>query len=733
MNKSKEEYVKKLGNKVNDPSTSQKCYWKIINRVMNKCRAPKIPPIISGNTFILDCAQKAKLFNDFFSRQCTPIVNNSALPPLDLHTDKRIDSVSILDDKIISLIRHLNPNKAMGPDGISGQMLLQCDQSAVLPLKIIFQNILETSTYPDMWKLANVTPIYKKENKQLVKNYRPISLLPICGKIFEKIIFNSLYNYLNVNGLITKNQSGFRPGDSTINQLLFLVNEIHEAFDDPKSCEVRAVFLDISKAFDKVWHEGLIFKLKQNGISGNLLKFFESYLHNRKQRVILNGSYSEYSSIESGVPQGSVLGPLLFLVYINDLETNIKSNVKFFADDTMLYSVVKDPIQSADDLNHDLDIIRQWAHQWKMEFNPDQTKQANEVLFSCKRKPPNHPPLFFNNTQVTQVSEQKHLGLILQNKLSFVNHLDGKMRKAKKNIGILKHLRRYLPLKTLDQMYKTLVRSHLDYCDIIYHIPPTITKQGLALHTHMEKVESIQYKAALAITGAWQGTNKLKLYEELGWESLSDRRFSRRILQTHKIVDGKTPPYLKGKLPPNRQPFLTTVFRDIKFNNNRYKKSFFPDAISSWNEIITHFEFFPTRATLQKHLLSFFRPKSKSIFGLHDPEGLRYLFQLRVGLSFLRYHKKQHGFLDTPSDVCLCKQGIEDTSHFILSCPFYAAHRAALVSDVNDILLKNDQSLNGNLFELYLYGHPEINDSDNREILKCTIKYIHSTNRFSKS
>ena len=157
------------------------------------------------------------------------------------------------------------------------------------------------------------------------------------------MIFNSLYLYLSSNNLITSNQSGFRPGDSCPNQLLFLVNEIHKAFEDPKSLELRAVFLDISKAFDKVWHEGLLFKLKQNGVTGKLLKFFESYLHNRNQRVALNGFYSNYSAIESGVPQGSVLGPLLFLVYINDLEKNIKSHVNFFADDTMLYSVVKDP------------------------------------------------------------------------------------------------------------------------------------------------------------------------------------------------------------------------------------------------------------------------------------------------------------------------------------------------------------------------------------------------------
>ena len=222
-----------------------------------------------------------------------------------------------------------------------------------------------------MWKLANVTPIFKKGYKQLIKNYRPISLLPICGTIFEKMIFNNLYSYLNTNNHISKNQSGFRPGDSTTNEPLYIVSEIYDAFDNPKSLEVRAVFLDISKAFDNVWHDGLVFKLKQNGISGNLLKLFENYLHNKKQRVVLNGPYSDYSIIESGVPQGSVLGPLLFLVYINDLERNIKSNIKFFDDDTMLFSIVKIDVISSDDLNHDLDIICHWAHQWKMEFNPD--------------------------------------------------------------------------------------------------------------------------------------------------------------------------------------------------------------------------------------------------------------------------------------------------------------------------------------------------------------------------
>ena len=157
-----------------------------------------------------------------------------------------------------------------------------------------------------------------------------------------------------------------------------------------------------------MWHDGLIFKLKQNGISGSLLKLFENHLLNRKQRAILNGFQSDYSIIQSGVPQGSVLGPLLFLIYINDLEGNIRSNVMFFADDTMFFSIVNDPLISAIDLNHDLNMICQRAHQWKMEFNPDPTKQANEILFYFKKSSPNHPQLIFNGFAVVNVNEQKH-------------------------------------------------------------------------------------------------------------------------------------------------------------------------------------------------------------------------------------------------------------------------------------------------------------------------------------
>ena len=189
-------------------------------------------------------------------------------------------------------------------------------------------------------------------------------MLPICGKILEKIVFDQVYAFLDITNLLSKNQSGFRPGDSTIYQLLSITSTIYDAFENYD--ETRAVFLDISKAFDKVWHEGIIFKLKCNGISGNLLSFFDNYLLNRYQRVGLNDNESNWMSLKAGVPQGSVLGPLLFLVYINDLTDNISSDIRLFADDSSLFTCVKGVSQTHVKLLKDLQTITCWAYQWEM-------------------------------------------------------------------------------------------------------------------------------------------------------------------------------------------------------------------------------------------------------------------------------------------------------------------------------------------------------------------------------
>ena len=205
---------------------------------------------------------------------------------------------------------------------------------------MIYEKCLESGIYPALWKRTNVIPVHKRGSRQSQQNYRPISLLPIW-KIFEKLIFEAIYCHLCDNDLLSVNQSGFRPGDSTINQLLAITHRIYSGFEEMPSKESRTVFLDLSKAFDRVWHEGLLYKLECSGISGNLLYLISNFLSNREQRALLNGNSSEWKRISAEVPQGSVPGPLFFLVYINDILEHIHSEIKLFADDASLFPLLR--------------------------------------------------------------------------------------------------------------------------------------------------------------------------------------------------------------------------------------------------------------------------------------------------------------------------------------------------------------------------------------------------------
>ena len=406
-------------------------------------------------------------------------------------------------------------------------MIKICDSALAKPLSIIFNNCIKTGIFPYAWKKSNVIPVHKRNDKQLINNYRPVSLLPVFGKMFERIIFNNIYRYSHEHNLLNPNQSGFRPKDSFAYQLLEITHNIFSSFDFNPTLETRAVFLDISKAFDKVWHEGLIFKLQSMGISRNLLNLMNSFLSERYQRVLLNGQSFEWASIKAGVRQGSILGPLLFLIYINNISDGIISDENHFADDTSNFSTVYSTNETADSLNNDLQKISEWAYQWKMSFNPDSTKQAQEVIFSRKLKKPFHPSIKFDNVPVQNASSQKHLGLILDDKLNFKSHLREKCSKFNKGIGIIKKLQNTLPRQALLTIYKSFVRPHLDYGDIIYDQPYN--------DSFCQKLESYQYNAALAITGAIRGTSKTKMYNKLGLESLRFRRYFRRLCTFFKI------------------------------------------------------------------------------------------------------------------------------------------------------------------------------------------------------
>ena len=403
-------------------------------------------------------------------------------------------------------------------------------------------------------------------------------------------------------------------------------------------------------------------------MGGHAYRILENYLSNRKQRVLLNGQSSSWLPINAGVPQGSVLGPLLFLIYINDLSDNLISISKLFADDTSIFSIVSDVNKSAEDLNKDLNIIKDWAFQWRMSFNPDPNKQATEVIFSHKKKEVLHPTLYFNRSPVACEPFQKHLGLTLDKKLNFNHHLNEKISKAMKGIGLIKILYHYLPRKSLLTIYRSYVRSHLDYCDVIYDQPHNAT--------FSRNIESVQYNAALAITGTIKGTSRDRLYQELGLESLKDRRRFRRLVYFFNIVHHYCPKYLSDLLPdkqrsfnPQRAQLFIETFSHTEYSSN----SFFPFCIKEWNKLDPRLRVAVSVSAFKIGLLKIYRPKATPIFNISDPIDLKMLTRLRVNLSHLREHKFNHNFLDTINPLCSCNIEIESTNHY-LYCAVHSSH-----------------------------------------------------------
>ena len=213
--------------KLANPSTSSKTYWSILKTFVNGKKIPIIPPLLVNDNFITNFLEKANLFNEFFSKQCQPLQNNSTLPKSNTyHTETRLNDITFDNEKLLKIIQSSDANKAHGYDGILIRMLKLGSPSIIKPLSIIFQNCLKSSTFPDDWKKGNIVPVYKKNSKQLVNNYRPVSLLPICSKFFEKVIFDSIVNFMIQNNLLNSCQSGFRPNDSCINQLISITHTI---------------------------------------------------------------------------------------------------------------------------------------------------------------------------------------------------------------------------------------------------------------------------------------------------------------------------------------------------------------------------------------------------------------------------------------------------------------------------------------------------------------------------
>ncbi len=377
--------------------------------------------------------------------------------------DHDLVDIEITEEKVTKVINQLKPSKSAGPDNFHPKLFKETLESIRTPLTLIFKKTLHEGKLPESWKIANVAPIYKSGSKKKPENYRPISLTSVPCKLMEKIIRNEIVEHMERNNFFTKCQHGFRTGFSCVTQLLEVMEDWAEALNNGEDIDV--VFLDFSRAFDNISHKLLLMKLEGYGIKGNILKWIHSFLTNRKQRVAIRGSYSKWAPVTSGVPQGSVLGPTLFLAFINDMPEVVQSTMKLFADDSKIYRSSR-TMQTPNILQMDLDNVCKWSDKWQMVLNHKKCKHMHIGVHNTDRK------FMLRNengtTELQTVEQEKDLGLLVDNKLKFSKHTTKSVSTANRNLGLIFRTFTYLDKDIFTVLYKSIVRPHLEYATPVW-------------------------------------------------------------------------------------------------------------------------------------------------------------------------------------------------------------------------------------------------------------------------
>ena len=712
IRKSKKSVIDKLSQKLLDTNLQPKDYWRTLKQFIKPEQSSSIPSLNADGVVLDDDADKANLLNDYFTQQTTLDDTHASLPATPLENTSTLNSLNLTQAEVQETLKSLNVGKAAGPDSVSNRLLKELAVPLSLPLCNLFNYSLHTGQVPSSWKEANITPIHKKDDPSEVSNYRPISLLNTIGKVLEKIVHKHVFNYLNDNNILTSLQSGFLPGDSTVNQLADLYNTSCKALDDGK--EVRAIFCDISKAFDRVWHRGLLYKLRRTGITGSLLSWFSHYLQDRKQRVVLPGIAASWSPIQAGVPQGSILGPLLFILYINDIVEDIRSSIRLFADDTSLYIIVDDPLDAAVTLNSDLSKIQRWAAQWLVTFNPS---KSESLLISRKVNKPYHPPLMMNYQQVSEVTSHKHLGLYFSSDCKWHDHIQAIKKKAWQRINIMRRCKFLLDRKSLQTIYFSFIRPLLEYADVIWNN---------CTQYESNELEQIQNEAARIVTGATRLVSINSLLTETGWETLSVRRHKHKLTLFYKMRNNLCPEYLSLLVPTNVGSTVgyslrnANDIRTVNANTQLYFNSFLPSVVREWNELPRHVQDSSTLLTFKNYMNSNTSSPPLYYYTGNRPSQI-YHTRIRTHCSALNQHLFSKNII--PSPLCDCG-GIENARHFLLECAFYQDIRRDMLAVISPICSPNLNTL--------IYGNPEASNDDNIVIFKAVQRFISKSKRFNQ-
>lgn len=538
--------------KINDIKHDGKKLWGTLNNIMGRKSNSTTSFIESEGAFITKPLDIANYFNDYFMGKVSTL--RQGMPTSSCESSYLCIKKQIMKDKnctfelrkvsideVEKLLLSINIEKPPGIDNLDGKLLKIIANHIAAPICHIFNLSFECNVCPQIWKEAKVIPLPKDARNTFTgSNSRPISLSPVLNKLLEKIVFDQIQRYFSVNNLTSDYQHAYRESHSTATALTQMTDEWLKEID--KKNIVGAVLLDFSAAFDLVDHKLLLNKLMYYGFAPTVLSWMESYLFNRTQRVFFNGSFSDATDVESGIPQGSSLGPLLFSIFTNDFPLALKkAYVSMYSDDITIYMNATTVNEITATLNKELQTVLEWVTSNKLALNITKTKS---IVFGTNHSLSSKPQLNLrlNSAVVEQVEETKLLGVILDSKLSWTRHIDSVVVKMGRNISIIKRCSAFVTPQLIKQVIQTLVLSHLDYCPMIWS---NATKKDLG------KLQLAQNRAARLALRCTLRSSVNNMHVRLSWMKVTDRLTASLLVFVRNINTLKYPNCLYKLLTPS--------------------------------------------------------------------------------------------------------------------------------------------------------------------------------------